>query len=66
VKVLGIDAQILLQVHDSIVVQCKPEDVKRVVAVMHEANDFNQDGIVIPLEAKVGPNWDACKEVVNG
>ncbi len=54
----GVDAEILLQVHDSILLQCKEKDVSKIKTLMLLANDFDVDGIVIPMDFKIGGNWN--------
>lgn len=54
-------AQLLLQVHDSILVQCPREHAREVAALMGECMtipfECNGHKLVIPTDAKIGYNW---------
>ena len=55
-------ARIALQVHDSIVVECRAEQVELVKQIVKEALErpivIKGRPLVIPAEVKVGSNWD--------
>lgn len=55
-------ARIVLQVHDSIVVQCSESQVEEVKAIVREALErpivIMGRELVIPADVKVGSNWD--------
>lgn len=59
-------AQILLNVHDEVVVQCKPEDVMRVAkgikSCMEREIIVNGRPLLIPCDFKQGLNWGEMKE----
>ncbi len=58
----GLDARILLQVHDELLLEVKEEDAALAAVVLKEAMEKAAD-LPIPLKAEVGqgPNWFACK-----
>jgi DNA polymerase-1 len=56
-KIGGMDAQMVLQVHDSFVVQAKEEDVEKIKEIVNESNDIRFGDIVIPMKFKVGTTW---------
>lgn len=55
-------AELLLQVHDSVVVQCLEADVERVeeglCRLLTRPMEVNGRRVVIPVGVKVGRNWD--------
>jgi len=57
----------LLNVHDEIVGQCFPEDIKRVVLGMTSAMEIphvvNSRELTIPVEMKIGFSWEDCQEI---
>ena len=61
------DAQLILQVHDEFIVQCKPDDVDTVCKIIRGAFDISikigRGELVIPIKIKIGKNWDEMKEV---
>ena len=68
------EVDILLNVHDEVVVQAKPEDVEGVIPRIRECMEIeltvperaiptNERKLTIPVEFKVGPNWGEMKEV---
>lgn len=60
-------ADVLLQVHDELIVQAYPEQIKEVVSLMKECIEkeiiVGGDVLTIPLDIKVGLNWYDLKEV---
>ena len=58
-KYLHLDSQIMLQVHDNVVIQCLPKDVDKVVSLCKQVNTttFGKLGI-IPMGFEVGHNWE--------
>lgn len=54
--------EILLQVHDSLLVQCKEDMVVQTMQVLHECMDrpveINGKILRIPVDMKVGKDWD--------
>lgn len=54
-------AECMLQVHDSVMMQCYPQDVERVAGMMAEAMNIpitiKDKTFVIPSDCKVGLNW---------
>lgn len=60
------EGQLLLQVHDSILMQCPIDQVQKVAHLMGEAmnNPFEMNGrqVIIPTDVKVGLNWGSQKE----
>jgi DNA polymerase-1 len=73
IKEENIPAYLLLNVHDSIVLEVKESDVDRMVGIIREEMvdhrpdviQFSRSGKVVPLEVdiKVGPNWGSMKKV---
>lgn len=65
-----IDAQIVLQVHDQYVVQCLPEDVERVAAIVEWSFQIPVmiGGVerYFPNEFKVGRNWHELEKWKRG
>lgn len=65
-------ANILLQIHDELVVQCKDTDVNKVVSMLREEVErplsIKGDTVTIPIAIKVGKRWhsDYLKEVALG
>ena len=57
--------ELLLQVHDSIVLQCNEDDVeetvKKVKQVMTRPLEIGGRVLVIPVDTKVGKNWGEMK-----
>lgn len=67
-------ADILMQVHDEIVLQCYPKDLEEVCRIFREEVEvpivIKGEELTIPLDISVGPNWkdtercpDSAKEV---
>jgi DNA polymerase-1 len=60
------ECQILLNVHDEVVVQCLPQDkevvMKKVKELMEIPIPIHGDILTIPAEFKVGLNWGEMKE----
>lgn len=58
---------LLLQVHDSVVFQFLDGHLEEVKEMVREAFDtpvtINGEGLVIPVELEVGPNWGELEEV---
>ena len=52
-------AEQIMQVHDSIMVECKPEHADRIAGQMKEVmeNIYPQLGVKLLVETKVGRNW---------
>jgi len=69
-KEKGLRGEVMLQVHDSFVAQCDKEKVNETLEIIREA--FNLHTVImgrtltIPVDIKVGVNWDEMKEVTNG
>ena len=63
----GIDAQLLLQIHDSFILQCFEAALKEVLALANEA--FNIEVVIgkykfiIPHDIEVGPNWGELEKL---
>jgi DNA polymerase-1 len=59
--------QLLLQVHDSILVQCPDEEVEQTVKVVRECMTrpltVNGRTLTIPCDVKVGKNWEEMKKI---
>ncbi len=61
------DANVLLQVHDEIAGQCRPEVLPEVEAIVIEEMekklplDWHGEPLVVPAEFKSGQNWKECK-----
>ena len=61
------NARVLLQVHDSIGGQCRPEDLERVKEIVVSELmtplplEFRGTPLIIPAEFNSGPNWGKCK-----
>ena len=57
----------MLQVHDSIGGQCRPEDLKAVEAIVVEEMkkdlplEWNNNTLKVPAEFKSGATWKDCK-----
>ena len=58
----GLEARLILQVHDEVVVEAPPEEKERVSAVMIDAL-MNAAALSVPLEVSLnwGENWAAAK-----
>lgn len=60
------DCQIMLQIHDSLIVQCPPEHVKviasKLKSCLERPININGHTITIPTDCSVGPNWLDLKE----
>ena len=60
-------SNVLLQVHDSIGGQCRPEDLKAVEAIVVEEMkkdlplEWNNNMLKVPAEFKSGATWKDCK-----
>ena len=58
---------LILQVHDEVVGQCKPTDLKYCVKMLHKIFNipitFEGKSIVIPIECKSGPSYGELKEI---
>ena len=64
------EASVLLQVHDSVAGQCKPEDLEHVRSIVCEEMEkpipkgfgyYWEDELVIPADFASGSNWKSCK-----
>ncbi len=59
-------AELLLQVHDSIVVQCEEEKIEETVRLVKKCMTrpvvINGKTIVIPTDIKIGKNWEEMKK----
>lgn len=68
----GLRAKIILQVHDSVLIECPKEEVKRVVGLARECLTapiwVEGRELVIPVDVAVGENWgkETMKEVEDG
>jgi DNA polymerase-1 len=64
-KEKGLDAHILLQIHDELVVECKEEITEQVVEIVkrHMEHPFNQE-LAVPLEVKpiICDKWSEGKD----
>jgi DNA polymerase-1 len=60
----GLEAQLLLQVHDELVVECKTADVKAVATILCNVmeNAFTLD-IPLGVEVRSGQNWEEMKAI---
>jgi len=63
----GLDVQMVLQVHDSIVLQAREKDIDSVITLLHtyleRAIKLNGKSMYIPIDISVGNNWD-CMETI--
>ena len=61
------EAQILMQVHDELVIQCKDENIKLVSEIctttLTKPLTIKGRNLVIPVNIEVGKNWKDMKEV---
>lgn len=64
VRARKLDAQIMLLVHDNIVIQCRPESVEEMKSILKECMEIpiiiNGRSLTIPIGIKEGGNWDEC------
>jgi len=61
----GTKSQILLMVHDSILVECLPEDVDNVIAIMKEEMEENipiETNVPMTIACKVGTRWGSMHD----
>lgn len=67
---LGSDVSLLLQVHDSILLQCPVDKLQATVTAVRECMEkpvlINSKQVSIPAEFKVGDNWGNMKKYKNG
>lgn len=60
-------AELLLQVHDEIIVECYPKQVEDVIKLMKDCVEkeiiIGGDILTIPLDIKTGLNWHDLKEI---
>lgn len=58
---LPMGAEILLQVHDELVIQCYPKDLDKVIDLFKKEVEqpilIKGDHLIIPLEISIGRNW---------
>jgi len=60
----GLSAVLLLQIHDALVGECLPEEVKEVEKIVRQVLErplnlfFGEQALVIPTDFKVGKNWE--------
>jgi DNA polymerase-1 len=60
----GLDASLLLQVHDELVLECRTADVQPVAAVLHRVMaDAYQLAIPLGVDVRAGSNWEDMKPV---
>lgn len=60
-------ADLLMQVHDEIVLQCYPHQVEEVARLIKQHVErplvIGGDELIIPVDIEVGSNWANCKEL---
>ena len=58
-------ARLLLQVHDELLMEAPPEEVERASDLLKEAmegaDDLGALGVKLAAEVRTGVNWLACK-----
>ncbi|MDR3682543.1 MAG: DNA polymerase, partial [Geothrix sp.] len=61
----GLQARLLLQVHDELLLEAPPEEVERAAALLKEAmegaDDLGALGVKLAAEVRTGASWLACK-----
>ncbi|WP_243302151.1 DNA polymerase I [Geothrix oryzisoli] len=61
----GLQARLLLQVHDELLMEAPPEEVERASALLKEAmegaDDLGALGVKLAAEVRTGDSWLACK-----
>jgi DNA polymerase-1 len=61
----GLQARLLLQVHDELLLEAPPEEVDRASALLKEAmegaDDLGALGVRLAAEVHQGASWLACK-----
>jgi len=61
----GLQARLLLQVHDELLMEAPPEEVERASALLKEAmegaDDLGALGVKLAAEVRTGASWLACK-----
>lgn len=60
-KAEGLDAKLILQVHDELILECSEKDAKRAAEILK--NEMSRDtglGIFLDAETKIGVNWEEC------
>jgi len=64
-KASGLQARLLLQVHDELLMEAPPEEVERASVLLKEAmegaDDLGALGVKLAAEVRTGANWLACK-----
>jgi len=54
----GVDARMLLQVHDELLFECPPLEVERVAAIAREGmGEAYEMRVPLKVDVKAGPNW---------
>ena len=66
----GLASRILLQVHDSLVVSCPPDEAYDIMAFMRESMEQTREyegvSLSVPVEFKLGSRWAVAKQTPNG
>lgn len=66
-QILPKEVNILMQVHDEVVLQCKKEEVSKVIGLIRESIEvpiiIKGEELTIPLEIKTGPSWGQLEVV---
>ena len=58
----GLTAQLILQVHDELIVECPPEEAERVKAIVtSQMESVAQLSVPLVADAKVGRTWYEAK-----
>ena len=58
----GLNARLLLQVHDELIVECPEEEAERVAGILsEEMTGAAELSVPLPVEAKWGKSWDETK-----
>ena len=64
-KAAGLQARLLLQVHDELLMEAPPEEVDRAAALLKDAmegaDDLGALGVQLAAEVRTGDSWLACK-----
>lgn len=61
-KTAGLNAKLLLQIHDELVFEVAPEDANKLSSlVRHEMTNAIPLDVPIQVDVKLGPNWAACE-----
>ena len=57
----GLDARLILQVHDELIVECREEDAQEVLKILkNEMEGAASLAVSLVAEAAIGKNWAEC------